>query len=66
MRLGSIMALVCIVSILCVTTLIIVALANGINGVILTTGIASIIAIPTFFITRITTQQAERKRPREE
>lgn len=62
MKLGFNIALVCIITILCVTALLIVAVANGIDGALMTGGIASLIAIPTFFVTRVTTQHAIEKK----
>ncbi len=62
MRLGFNIAIICIITILCVTALLIVAVANGIDGALMTGGIASLIAIPTFFVTRYTTIKQNNKK----
>lgn len=57
MRLGFNIAMVSIITTLCITIILVVALANGINGVLVTSGIASLIGIPTFVFTKLTIER---------
>lgn len=60
MRLGFNIAIVCIIAMLCVTAIVIVAVANGFDSALITGGIASLIGIPTFLITKITVERKYR------
>ncbi|GAJ00426.1 unnamed protein product [marine sediment metagenome] len=56
MRLGFNIAIVCIVTVLCVTALLIVAVANGHNSALITGGCATLVGIPTAILTFFATK----------
>jgi len=51
-KLGFNIAIVCIVTSLCITSLLIVAVANGHDGAMITGGCATLIGIPTYLVTK--------------
>ena len=53
MKIGYNITILCIVAILCITGLEIVAIANGLNGVLLASTIGAIVGLPTFVITKL-------------
>lgn len=58
---GKNFACVCIVAIVCVTIIESIALCSGINGVLLSTCIGAIFALPTFIATKILVQRKHKK-----
>jgi len=52
MRLGFNIAIVCIVTLICVTSVLIVAVASGFDGALISGGCATLVGIPTFLLTK--------------
>ena len=52
MRLSFNIAIVCVVTLLCVTSVLIVGIANGHNSAVITGGCATLVGIPTFLLTK--------------
>jgi len=57
-------ALVCIVTILCVTAIVLYALSQGIDGVLMAGGIAAIVGVPAVLITKKVTQKSNGEKPK--
>ncbi len=58
---GRNLALTSVAAMLCITVLIAIALLQGIDGLVLTTGIAAVIGLPTFAMGKIYGEKKARK-----